>query len=88
MLPTLALLALALFLLDPVLAGSMKTRAPVIKGFKVLWPIAVLTSAFIGITAFERTLHVHDFVVGAIAYSGRAAPIAEVIHPACGRVDI
>lgn len=65
----------------------MKTRAPVIKGFKVLWPVAVLTSAFIGITAFERTLHVHDFVVGAIAYSG-GQRLADIIDPQHGRVAI
>ena len=65
---TLSLLAFALHLVDPLLANSAKTRIPAIKGFKLAWPVATLTSAFIGITAFERTLHVVDFVIAGISY--------------------
>ncbi|CAD6573884.1 MAG: Putative zinc transporter msc2 [Cyphobasidiales sp. Tagirdzhanova-0007] len=67
-LATLFLLALALHLVDPLLANSSKTRVPTIRGFRLAWPIAALTAAFIGITAFERTLHVVDFVIAGVAY--------------------
>lgn len=68
--PTLAVLAIALHLADAQLATSTKARIPAIKAYKLNWPITVSTSALIGIIAFERTLHVSDFVVGAIVYFG------------------
>lgn len=71
-LSTLALLAFALFVADPVLNKAVNRRTVTIKGFKGIWPISVLAVAFIGVTAFERTLQITDFVIGAIAYWGKS----------------
>lgn len=71
LLSTLALLAFALFVADPILNSAVNRRTVTIKGFKGIWPISSLAVAFIGVTAFQRTLHIADFVIGSIAYWGR-----------------
>ncbi|KAL7009738.1 putative zinc transporter msc2 [Cystobasidiomycetes sp. EMM_F5] len=69
-LPTLAFFALAFHLVIPILEASARSRVVTIKLFKLEWPTAVATAAFVGTTAFERMMHVTDFVVMAIAYFG------------------
>lgn len=71
-LPTLAFFALAFHLVIPILEASARSRVVTIKLFKLEWPTAVATAAFVGTTAFERMMHVTDFVVMAIAYFGRS----------------
>lgn len=75
-LATLSLLAFALFVADPILNRAVGRRTITIRGFKGIWTISVLAVAFIGVCAFERTLHIADFVIGSIAYFGMDASIA------------
>lgn len=72
-LPTIGLLALALHLVDPLLQSSAAIRAPALRYYKWSTIIALATSTFIGVTAFERTLHVADFAVGGVSYWGEAS---------------
>lgn len=69
-LATLSLLAFSLFVADPLLNRAVGRRTVTIRGFKGVWIISVLAVAFIGVCAFERTLHIADFVIGSIAYWG------------------
>lgn len=68
---TSALLAIALLVVDPMLSSSAGQRIPRIRSFKLLFPVAALTSIFIGSTAFERTVNVADCVIGTITYLGK-----------------
>lgn len=82
-LATLSLLAFALFVADPILNRAVSRRTITIRGFKGTWMISVLAVAFIGVTAFERTLHIADFVIGSIAYWGEPQffhPLSSIIN--------
>jgi hypothetical protein len=70
---TTGMLAIALLVVEPMLSASAVERIPKIRSYKLLYPIATLTSIFIGSTAFERTVNVADCVVGTIVYFGRSS---------------
>lgn len=80
-LATLSLLAFALFVADPILNRAVGRRTITIRGFKGIWTISVLAVAFIGVCAFERTLHIADFVIGSIAYLGQCIGFRSLPRP-------
>lgn len=70
LIPTASLLAIALLVVDSMLSESAGSRIPKIRSFKLLYPVACLTSIFIGSTAFERTVNVADCAVIVVMYLG------------------